>query len=489
MGKDVTWGFLGHLTPEQTKMLEELRRRVDAELPKKPYLEKDSSLLRYCRARDFNLHKTFTMIKEDVAWREPFEGYVFIRSRDFGSAYVMHEEGALRLAGKTKDGRLLLMSQVRFFWPKLVTDPIQIVYLFVFYVDRIVKEAEEIGQETFVIIIDLEGFTMANFSLSLIKIGLSCLQEHYPERLGRAYVVNAPFIFTAAWRVIEPLLDARTRAKVAILGSNMEAIKEDVDPSVLEQPYGGTHERHSVPDHIMQIAIDNEKFLRAELEGQAATAEEAAAAEMGSGTSSRPTSSATASGSAAAPARAAGAEPPSPATSGTSLPVGATKPRAGMRRRVRAALKQMLFSTEKRAVAVSLGEDPNKLDDAPHRLVTKSPSRKPSSSGGARGGGGGVTASARRLFANASRIATTADADDIEIQSDADADGESTDKDLDLIEVKIAHDKLLGKVQDVEERLNEVTHRLQLQIHALLAVLVGIIAWIASAQAWVPKAP
>ena len=97
-------------------------------------------------------------------------------------------------------------------------------------------------------------------------------------------------------------------------------------------------------------------------------------------------------------------------------------------------------------------------------------------------GGSSVTASARRLFANASRIATTTDADEDELDIQSDADAESADKDLDLIEVKIAHDKLLGKVQDVEERLNEVSHRLQLQIHALLAVLIGIIAWIASAQ-------
>ena len=64
----------------------EFRKRVDAELPKKDWLAKDTTLLRYCRARNFNPSKTWAMLKEDVEWREPFEGYVYLRNRDFGGA-------------------------------------------------------------------------------------------------------------------------------------------------------------------------------------------------------------------------------------------------------------------------------------------------------------------------------------------------------------------------------------------------------------------
>ena len=75
MGKDVNWGYLPYLTESQKLMLAQLRARVDAELPPKEYLKKDTSLLRYCRARDFNMSKTWAMIVEDVEWREPFENY------------------------------------------------------------------------------------------------------------------------------------------------------------------------------------------------------------------------------------------------------------------------------------------------------------------------------------------------------------------------------------------------------------------------------
>lgn len=34
------------------------------------------------------------------------------------------------------------------------------------------------------------------------------------------FIVNAPFVFTGVWSVIKPWLDARTKDKIKILGSN-----------------------------------------------------------------------------------------------------------------------------------------------------------------------------------------------------------------------------------------------------------------------------
>jgi CRAL/TRIO, N-terminal domain len=85
-GKDSNWGYMAYLTPDQKNMLAELRKKVDAELPKKEWLAKDTQLLRFCRARNFNLNKTWAMLKDDVEWREPFERHVYVRNRDFGGA-------------------------------------------------------------------------------------------------------------------------------------------------------------------------------------------------------------------------------------------------------------------------------------------------------------------------------------------------------------------------------------------------------------------
>jgi hypothetical protein len=40
------------------------------------------------------------------------------------------------------------------------------------------------------------------------------LQGYYPERLGTLFILNAPFIFGAVWKVVSPFIDSRTRKKV-----------------------------------------------------------------------------------------------------------------------------------------------------------------------------------------------------------------------------------------------------------------------------------
>jgi hypothetical protein len=40
------------------------------------------------------------------------------------------------------------------------------------------------------------------------------LQEHYPERLGLSLILNVPFLLNAFYKLITPLIDPITRAKM-----------------------------------------------------------------------------------------------------------------------------------------------------------------------------------------------------------------------------------------------------------------------------------
>ena len=59
-------------------------------------------------------------------------------------------------------------------------------------------------------------------------------------------------MFTAAWRMIQPLLDERTRNKIDILGSDVSKMYDNIPQSELEAPFG-THEKFPIPDPIVQI--------------------------------------------------------------------------------------------------------------------------------------------------------------------------------------------------------------------------------------------
>ena len=64
-------------------------------------------------------------------------------------------------------------------------------------------------------------------------------RNHYPERLGCAYILGAPRVFIALWNVVRVALDARTRSKVCFLRSQ-EALAEALGVDALPQWMGGT---------------------------------------------------------------------------------------------------------------------------------------------------------------------------------------------------------------------------------------------------------
>ncbi|RPD59669.1 CRAL/TRIO domain-containing protein [Lentinus tigrinus ALCF2SS1-6] len=53
-----------------------------------------------------------------------------------------------------------------------------------------------------------------NPSIGQARTVLNILQTHYPERLGRAFVVNVPFLINAFFKVITPFIDPLTRPKL-----------------------------------------------------------------------------------------------------------------------------------------------------------------------------------------------------------------------------------------------------------------------------------
>jgi len=52
---------------------------------------------------------------------------------------------------------------------------------------------------------------------------LNILQDHYPERLGRAFVINVPFLLNAFYKMLNPFIDPVTREKLKF---NPNCVKE-----------------------------------------------------------------------------------------------------------------------------------------------------------------------------------------------------------------------------------------------------------------------
>jgi hypothetical protein len=68
-------------------------------------------------------------------------------------------------------------------------------------------------------------------------------QNYYPERLGKLYIINAPWGFSSAFSVVKKFLDPVTVAKIHILGSGYEKeLLSQVPKENLPKRFGGTCE-------------------------------------------------------------------------------------------------------------------------------------------------------------------------------------------------------------------------------------------------------
>lgn len=77
-------------------------------------------------------------------------------------------------------------------------------------------------------------FIIGNASVQVLNI----LQDHYPERLGRAFVINVPFLLNAFYKMINPFIDPATREKVKF---NPNCVKDGYfEPDMLiKENWGG----------------------------------------------------------------------------------------------------------------------------------------------------------------------------------------------------------------------------------------------------------
>ncbi|KAE9604229.1 putative CRAL-TRIO lipid binding domain-containing protein [Lupinus albus] len=70
------------------------------------------------------------------------------------------------------------------------------------------------GQEQFLAIADIKGWGYANSDIQGYLNALTILQDYHPERLGKLFIVHAPYMFMKVWKVIYPFVDNNTRKNV-----------------------------------------------------------------------------------------------------------------------------------------------------------------------------------------------------------------------------------------------------------------------------------
>ena len=164
-------------------------------------------LFRYLRATSWKVDLAETRLKNTLTWRREYG--TDSRTADYIS--IENETGKQVILGWDNEGRPC--QYLRPSKQNTERSDRQIQHL-VFMLERTIDLMPP-GQETLALLINFaetkqgQGATVAQGRQTL-----NILQNHYPERLGRALVANVPWMIWGFFKVITPFIDPITREKI-----------------------------------------------------------------------------------------------------------------------------------------------------------------------------------------------------------------------------------------------------------------------------------
>ncbi|GKZ16684.1 cytosolic factor, phosphatidylinositol/phosphatidylcholine transfer protein [Aspergillus brasiliensis] len=244
-------GHPGHTTPEQDAKVEQLR----AELEQLGYTERldTLTLLRFLRARKFDVAAAKTMFVDCEKWRKEFGTDELVRTFEYPEKAKVFEYYPQYYHKTDKDGRPVYIEKLG----KIDLNAMYKITTGERMLQNLVTEYEKLADprlpacsrkagkllETCCTIMDLKGvgITSVPSVYGYVKQASAISQNYYPERLGKLYLINAPWGFSSVFSVVKGFLDPVTVNKIHVLGSNYKKeLLAQVPAENLPVEFGGT---------------------------------------------------------------------------------------------------------------------------------------------------------------------------------------------------------------------------------------------------------
>ncbi|XP_056177181.1 phosphatidylinositol/phosphatidylcholine transfer protein SFH13 isoform X4 [Syzygium oleosum] len=213
------------------------------------------TLLRFLKARDFNIEKTIQMWEEMLNWRQEYGTDTILEDFEFNELEEVLQYYPQGYHGVDKEGRPVYIERLGKAHPSKLMRITSIDR----YLRYHVQEFERALQEKFpacsiaakrricstTTILDVQGLGMKNFSrtaTSLLAAMAKIDNSYYPETLHRMYIVNAgPGFKKMLWPAAQKFLDPKTIGKIHVLDpKSLPRLLEVIDSSQLPDFLGGS---------------------------------------------------------------------------------------------------------------------------------------------------------------------------------------------------------------------------------------------------------
>lgn len=222
-----------------TEFDEAFRRMIRIDQP-------DNLVLRFLRARKWDVAKGLAMFGDTIAWRveENIEEMVqkgeLLGTEGGDEGLILQlTDGKAQIHGSDKQARPIVHIGAHLHKPKAQGE--ESIQRYTITTIENARLCLEDPVDTAAVIFDLGKFTLSNMDYGAVKFMLKCFESHYPESLGFVLIHRAPLLFSGIWSAIKGWIDPDVAAKITFTRNYKDLLKH-VDASQIPKELGGERE-------------------------------------------------------------------------------------------------------------------------------------------------------------------------------------------------------------------------------------------------------